>query len=373
MDSIKLAIETIKAGGIIIVSDDENRENEGDFVMAAEAATSEKIGFINRYSSGIICAPITATKRDALDLPMMVTDNTDPKHTAFTVSIDYRHGTTTGISAADRATTLTAMSDVATQSSDFTRPGHIFPLVAKDRGVLERDGHTEAAVDFSTLAGCDPTGVICEVVNDDGSMSRQPELEVLARAHHLPFVTIADLIKYRLETEQLITQLSESWESNRHGEWRVCTYQDRISQSEISVFSRGNTTNGAPVFVFPSCVDSAHSALRKCNCENAFLAAIRETNNGVGGCIILLPRVGHVRDGELSQADAAIVVQILKDVSVGVNSFECFDITLARRLTQFGVNISNREVVPGLVVQAGNIHVLQTAPSDTYGWRLIGG
>lgn len=373
MGEIKAAIEKIKAGGIIIVSDDESRENEGDFIMAAEAATPEKIGFINRYSSGIICAPITKSKQKTLDLPMMVTDNSDPKETAFTVSLDYKVGTSTGISAADRAATLSAISSATPNAGDFTRPGHIFPLVAKDGGVLERDGHTEAAVDFARLGECDATGAICEIVNDDGSMARRPQLDLLARAYNLPFVTIADLIQYRLETEQLVTQQSETWETNRQGEWRVRTYRECIGQSDIQIYSRGNTRSGAPVFVFPSCSSGGHTVLSKCNCANALMGAIRETNSGQGGCIIFMPRRGHVEDTSLSQIELAVTSQILKDVTGGVDSLTCFDAELSAGLGGFGVEIRHHDSNPGVLVETGNVRVLDSSPHDTYGWRLMGG
>ena len=380
MDRIQTAIQTIKSGGIIVVSDDENRENEGDFVMAAEAATPEKIGFINRHSSGIICAPITEAKRRSLDLPMMVARNTDPKHTAFTVSLDYRHGTSTGISAADRAATLNAITRVSSLPGDFTRPGHIFPLIAREGGVLARDGHTEAAVDFANLAGCEATGVICEVVNDDGSMARQPELSVLSRAHRLPFVTIEDLITHRLKTERLIRQLTETRVANQHGEWLVRDFCDKTVRSGVRVFTQGVIGTGSPVIVLPTCGDSSQGGLRDCGCESALSAAICAIGLAGSGCIIFLPRKGHVdaADGStkncgLSQIEAAVVTQILNTVAAKAAFFECTDAQLAQATSPFGIEMVVRGTSSSQIAKPDNVFYLPVARrDDAHAWRLIG-
>lgn len=186
----------MKAGRVIVVTDDESRENEGDFIMAGEFATPETIGFIVRHSSGVICCSVPDERLEQLQLPPMLVHNEDPKGTAFTVTTDYNKGTTTGISAADRAATFRALADPATLPSDFTRPGHVFPLRPNEGGVLERNGHTEAAIDFCKLAGLKPAGVLCEIVNDDGSMARVPDLEVFCKAHGLVLTSIADLQAY---------------------------------------------------------------------------------------------------------------------------------------------------------------------------------
>jgi 3,4-dihydroxy-2-butanone 4-phosphate synthase len=191
--SVVAALEALKAGKMIVVTDDESRENEGDFIMAGEFATPETIGFIVRYSSGVICCSVPGGRIDALQLPPMYVNNEDPKGTAFTVSVDYKKGTTTGISAADRAATFRALADPESEPSDFQRPGHVFPLRPKEGGVLERDGHTEAAIDYMRLAGLKPCGVLCEIVNEDGSMARVPELEKFCQEHELVLTSIADL------------------------------------------------------------------------------------------------------------------------------------------------------------------------------------
>src|ERR671924_738837 len=194
---IEDAIAAIGRGEIVVVTDDEERENEGDLIMAAEAATPEKIAFFLRHTSGVICTPMLGERLDELDLPLMVATNTAPYRTAFTISVDAGRGTTTGISAADRATTIKALIDPATRPGDLVRPGHIFPLRYREGGVLKRAGHTEAAVDLARMAGAYPAAVLCEIVDDSGEMARLPQLERFAAAHGLPLITIADLIRSR--------------------------------------------------------------------------------------------------------------------------------------------------------------------------------
>jgi 3,4-dihydroxy-2-butanone 4-phosphate synthase len=196
-DQVSTAIEAIANGEFVIVVDDTERENEGDLIIAAEKITTEKMAFLVKHSSGLVCVAMQEPRLNALDLPQMVTHNADPFRTAFTVSVDYKYGTTSGISAADRALTLRALADPASEASDFHRPGHIFPLRARRGGVLERPGHTEAAHDLAALAGLQPVGVLCEIVNDDGSMARRPDLFKFARQHGLKIITIADMIAYR--------------------------------------------------------------------------------------------------------------------------------------------------------------------------------
>lgn len=196
-DTVADAIEAIANGEFVIVVDDTDRENEGDLIIAAEKITTEKMAFLVRHSSGLVCVAMQAQRLQTLELPQMVTENADPFRTAFTVSVDYKYGTTSGISAADRALTLRALADPASQASDFHRPGHLFPLRARLGGVLERPGHTEAAHDLAVLAGLQPVGVLCEIVNDDGSMARRPDLFKFAKQHGLKIITIAEMIAYR--------------------------------------------------------------------------------------------------------------------------------------------------------------------------------
>ncbi len=201
LSKIEDALETFARGGMVVVVDDEDRENEGDIIIASDAITPEAVAFMMKHARGLICVAMEGERLDALDIPLMVPDNTEYLKTAFTVSVDYIHDTTTGISAADRAATVRALMDETSAPSDFARPGHIFPLRAHPRGVLGRPGHTEAAVDLSRLTGRRPSGVICEVANDDGTMARLPELLEFCRLHDLPIITIEELIRYRNRQE----------------------------------------------------------------------------------------------------------------------------------------------------------------------------
>ena len=208
--TIPEAVAAIGRGEIVVVVDDEDRENEGDLIMAAEAATPEKIAFFVRHTSGVICTPLTGERLDELDIPLMVRDNTEAQRTAFTYSVDYRHGTSTGISAADRSTTIQALIDPATRPGDLARPGHIFPLRYSEGGVLKRAGHTEAAVDLARMAGLYPAGVLCEIVNDDGTMARVPDLVQFCKEHDLLLISIAELIRYRRQNEKLVKRVTEA-------------------------------------------------------------------------------------------------------------------------------------------------------------------
>src|SRR5579872_4248867 len=224
---IDKAVAAIAAGEIVIVVDDEDRENEGDLIMAAEHVTPGKIAFFVKHTSGLICAPVTEHRADELDLPLMVSANTEAQRTAFTVTVDYRHGTTTGISAADRAATVRALIDPSARPSDFNRPGHIHVLRAKDGGVLKRAGHTEAAVDLARMAGLMPAGVLCELVTEDGlEMMRRPELEAFAEEHGLLVITIAELVRYRRQSEKLVRRLGEARIPTPWGDFTAYGYEN---------------------------------------------------------------------------------------------------------------------------------------------------
>ena len=211
LSTVEEAITAIGRGGMVVVVDDEDRENEGDLVMAAEHATPEAIAFFLAHTSGVICAPVLPERADELEIPLMVSENTESQRTAFTVTVDYRSGTTTGISAADRCATIRALIDPATKPDDLARPGHIFPLRYRTGGVLKRAGHTEATVDLARMAGCAPAGVLCEIVTDDKQqMARLPELERFAAEHGLPIITIADLVRYRRRREKLVERIAQA-------------------------------------------------------------------------------------------------------------------------------------------------------------------
>jgi len=230
LNSIEEILADLRAGRMVVIMDDEDRENEGDLIMAAERATSEAVAFMIRYTSGIICVPMEEEGLIRLDLPQMVLTNSESHRTAFTVSVDLKHGTTTGVSGADRAATIRALADAGTTSADFARPGHIFPLRSRKGGVLVRAGHTEASVDLCRLAGMKPVGVLCEVMNDDGTMARRPELEVFAKRHNLKIGTISDLIRYRLRNERSVVRVAEQTVQTDLGDFRLYAYEDRVSQ-----------------------------------------------------------------------------------------------------------------------------------------------
>jgi len=229
LNSITELLAELRAGRMVVVVDDEERENEGDLIMAAEHATAEAVAFMIRHTSGIICVPMEEAALVRLDLPQMVPVNSESQRTAFTVSVDLRVGTTTGVSSLDRAATIRALANPSSTAADFARPGHIFPLRSRRGGVLVRAGHTEAAVDLCRLAGLTPMGVLCEVMNDDGSMARRPQLQEFARVHGLKIGTIADLIRHRLRTERTVARISEQSVQTELGEFRLYAYQDEVS------------------------------------------------------------------------------------------------------------------------------------------------
>lgn len=248
LNTIEEAIEDIRQGKIIIVVDDEDRENEGDFLAAADMATPEMINFMATHGRGLICAPLTESRCKELGLNTMVTVNTDHMETAFTVSVDLRgHGVTTGISAADRAKTVLALVDENTKAHDLARPGHIFPLIAKQGGVLRRTGHTEAAIDFARLAGFKPAGVICEIMNEDGSMARLPELVEVAKKLDLKLVSIEDLVAYRMQHDSLIVKKEDFDVETRFGTFRLRAYQQTTNKQVHIALTKGTWNIGDPV------------------------------------------------------------------------------------------------------------------------------
>ncbi len=248
--TIEEAIAEYRAGRMVIVMDDEDRENEGDLCMAAEKVTPEAINFMTREGRGLICMPVTGQKLAELGLPMMVSENTAPLGTAFTVSIDAREGVRTGISAADRAHTIQVAVREGAQPNDIRTPGHIFPLRAREGGVLVRTGQTEAAVDLARLAGLKPAGVICEIMKTDGTMARLPELKVFAAEHDLKLITIADLIQYRLRNDSLVHRIAEAPLPTRFGgEFRACVYRSDVGGTEHLALVKGDITPDDPVLV----------------------------------------------------------------------------------------------------------------------------
>ena len=250
LDNISDAIDDVKKGKIIIVVDDENRENEGDFICAADLVTPEIINFTAKHARGLICMPITEKRSRKLNLYPMVTNNTDPMDTAFTVSVDLKgSGVTSGISASDRSKTIKAIVDKNTKPEDLARPGHIFPLIAKGGGVLRRTGHTEAAIDFARLAGYSPAGVICEIMSEDGSMARVPELIKVAKKLDLKIVSIEDLVAYRMKHDSLITKKESFVFNTKFGDYNLSAFQQTNNSQIHLVLSKGEWNENEPVLV----------------------------------------------------------------------------------------------------------------------------
>lgn len=293
-NTVEEAIEEIRAGRMIVVIDDEDRENEGDLVMAAEKVTPASINFMTKYGRGLICVPMTKERLDQLDIHPMVSVNTDPKGTAFTVSVDAAC-TTTGISAAERATTIQKLIDKKSTSKDFTRPGHIFPLVAKEGGVLKRAGHTEAAVDLAKLAGLYPAGVICEIMNEDGTMARVPQLMEYVKEHNLKIITIADLIAYRRKTECLIEREAEAELPTKYGNFKIIGYVNKLNGEHHVALVKGDVSDGEPVLVrvHSECLTGdAFSSLR-CDCGDQFAAAMKKISEESRGILLYMRQEGR--------------------------------------------------------------------------------
>jgi len=266
--TIEDAITAIADGELVIVVDDANRENEGDLIIAAENMTPEAMAFMIRHTSGVVCMPLEGARLDELQLPMMVAENTTAYRTAFTVSVDAKRGTTTGISAGDRATTVHTLIDRASTPDDLARPGHIFPLRYRDGGVLKRAGHTEAAVDLARLAGLYPAGALAEVVNDDGTMARLPELERFASEHGLRLISIADLIRYRRHREKLVRRISEARIPTKYGEFTAYVFESLLDGTEHMAFVRGEVA-GKPnvlVRVHSECLTGDVFGSIRCDC-----------------------------------------------------------------------------------------------------------
>ena len=261
LNSVEEIVADLRAGRMVIVMDDEDRENEGDLIMAAELATPEAVAFMIRHAGGIICAPMEEEQLARLDLPQMVATNSESHRTAFTVSVDLRAGTTTGVSSGDRAATIRALADTGSKPLDFARPGHIFPLRSRRGGVLVRTGHTEAAVDLCRLAGLQPAGVICEVMNDDGTMARRPQLEAFAARHGLKIGTIADLIRYRLRNERSVERVTAQPVQTELGEFTLYAYEDRVSEDVHLALARGTLRGEEPTLVRVHVVDPLRDLL----------------------------------------------------------------------------------------------------------------
>ena len=289
------ALDAIREGQMVIVVDDEDRENEGDLTVAAEKTTPEVINFMAKHGRGLICLPMTSERLDRLGIPLMVRENTSQFDTAFCVSIEARESTSTGISAADRATTARVAIDPKTTSGDLLRPGHMFPLRARDGGVLVRAGQTEAAVDLARIAGLRPAGVICEIMNEDGTMARVPELRRYARKHKLVMITIADLIKYRMRTERLVQRTAAASLPTEYGDFELVAFKSIIDGETHLALVRGDIGDGEDVLVrvHSRCLtgEAFHSA--RCDCGGQLAAAMQRVSAEGRGVLLYLNQEGR--------------------------------------------------------------------------------
>ncbi|MDP2625501.1 MAG: bifunctional 3,4-dihydroxy-2-butanone-4-phosphate synthase/GTP cyclohydrolase II, partial [Candidatus Rokubacteria bacterium] len=293
--SIEEAIDEIRAGRILIVVDDEDRENEGDLLMAADTSTPEAVNFMAKHGRGLICVPMLGDRLDELGISMMVRDNTAPLGTAFTTTVDARRGVTTGTSAYDRAITIRTLVDPATRPDDLTKPGHIFPLRALEGGVLRRAGHTEAAVDLARLAGCAPAGVICEVLDEDGGMARVPDLMKLARAHGLKCITIKDLIEYRMQKEKLVRRAATTGLPTEYGQFELIAYETTVDDRVPLAMVMGDVGGDAPVLmrVHSECLTGDVFGSQRCDCGSQLHKALTIISREGRGVLVYMRQEGR--------------------------------------------------------------------------------
>jgi 3,4-dihydroxy 2-butanone 4-phosphate synthase/GTP cyclohydrolase II len=289
-NAIEIALKAIRNGDFVVVADDAGRENEGDLIIAAEKITPERMAFLIRHSSGVVCVSLPGERIDALRLDPMVANNTDAHGTAFTVSVDLNKGTSTGISAADRSATIRALANPACNADNFARPGHVFPLRARQHGVLVRPGHTEAAGDLARLAGLYPAGVLCEIVNDDGSMTRGEALRAFAKKHKLPFITITDLIAYRRRNERLVEHISEARIPTAVGVFSAHVYRSTLDGSEHLALVKGQVTGQQNVLVrvHSECLTGDIFESLRCDCGNQLKMALAKIEQAGSGVLVYL-------------------------------------------------------------------------------------
>ena len=291
LSTIEEAVAALRNGGMVVVVDDEDRENEGDLIMAAEDVTAESMAFFLEHTSGVFCVPLESSRADELDLPLMVVANTEAQRTAFTVTVDCRHGTTTGISASDRAATVRALIDPATRPTDLNRPGHIFPLRYRPGGVLKRAGHTEATVDLCRLAGKYPSGVLCEIVTaDKAGMARLPELEAFSQRHGLPLISIADLIRYRRHHEKLVRRVAEATLPTEHGAFQAFVFESVLDNEQHLALVYGDITDKRDLLVrvHSECLTGDVMGSMRCDCGPQLHTALAKIAAEGAGIVVYL-------------------------------------------------------------------------------------